>query len=227
MTVFENYLYDLQKIRVLDNNIHVSKYVQIDLSEQLTDHSRKFLEDRHNFEAYIDNFLETNKALVGYGGYNERRTLYKHHDLFNDDETEERNIHIGYDFWAKGGTAVIAPIDGIVHSFDYNTGEGNYGPTIILEHKADGHHFYTLYGHLSLDSIEDIEIGDQVGRNQSFATIGEPAVNGNYAPHLHFQIIIDLEGNFGDYPGVCSEKDLPHYLKNCPDPNLLFKFSEL
>ena len=44
-----------------------------------------------------------------------------------------------------------------------------------------------------------------------------------YAPHLHFQIIKKLVNNFGDYPGVCSKKDLKHYLENCPDPNVLLK----
>lgn len=225
MTVFENFLYDIQKVRVLDNDIHTSKYVAIDLSEKVTDHSRKFLEDPKHFESFINDYLHTNNASVAYGGYNEKRTLYHHNQLFNDDESAERNIHIGFDFWAQSGTKIVAPLDAVVHSFDYNTGEGNYGPTIILEHKLEGHHFYTLYGHLSTESIENIEIGDHIGRNQVFAAIGDMSVNGNYAPHLHFQIIIDLEGHFGDYPGVSSEEDLSHYLKNCPDPDLLFKLS--
>ncbi len=226
MTVFENFLYDIQKVTVLDNDIHTSKYVAIDLSEKVTDHSRKFLEDPKNFESFINDYLLTNNASVAYGGYNEKRTLYHHNQLFNDVESAERNIHLGYDFWAKTGTKIVAPLDAVVHSFDYNTGTGNYGPTIILEHDIEGHHFYTLYGHLSTESIEDIEIGDRIGRNEAFATIGDASVNGNYAPHLHFQIIIDLEGHFGDYPGVSAEEDLPHYLKNCPDPDLLFKLSE-
>ncbi|AWI26539.1 peptidoglycan DD-metalloendopeptidase family protein [Flavobacterium pallidum] len=225
MTIFENFLYDIQKVKVLDNDIHISKYVAIDLSEKQTDHSRKFLEDPNHFQSFIDDYLRTNNALVAYGGYNEKRTLYHHNELFNDEESAERNMHIGFDFWAKAGTKVVAPLDATVHSFDYNTGEGNYGPTVILEHQIDGHHFYTLYGHLSIESIENIEIGDHIGRNQVFASIGDMSVNGNYAPHLHFQIIIDLEGYFGDYPGVSSEDDLPHYLKNCPDPDLLFKLS--
>ena len=48
-------------------------------------------------------------------------------------------------------------------------------------------------------------------------------VNGDYPPHLHFQIINDLQGNFGDYLGVCSANELDFYKENCPDPNLILK----
>ena len=49
--------------------------------------------------------------------------------------------------------------------------------------------------------------------------------NGDYPPHLHFQIILDIENFYGDYPGVCSENDLKYYSQNCPDPNLVLKLS--
>jgi murein DD-endopeptidase MepM/ murein hydrolase activator NlpD len=127
------------------------------------------------------------------------------------------------DIWIKAGTPVFSALDGKVHSFDYNTGIGNYGPTIILEHRINDMVFYTLYGHLSLESIEEIEIGDVFGKGQKLAALGDASVNGDYAPHLHFQIIRDIGGAFGDYAGVCSAKDLDFYLQNCPDPNLLLK----
>ena len=57
----------------------------------------------------------------------------------------------------------------------------------------------------------------------SIGNLGVASVNGDYAPHLHFQIIRDLEDNFGDYPGVASENNIPFYKRNCPDPNLLLK----
>ncbi|MEM8845731.1 MAG: peptidase M23, partial [Bacteroidota bacterium] len=58
---------------------------------------------------------------------------------------------------------------------------------------------------------------------EELATLGAPEVNVNYAPHLHFQIIEDIQGYEGDYPGVCSQKELHFYKKNCPNPNLLLK----
>ena len=67
------------------------------------------------------------------------------------------------------------------------------------------------------------KIGTVVKKGEKIATLGLPPINGDYAPHLHFQIIIDMENNFGDYPGVCSKNKVDFYAKNCPDPNLLLK----
>ncbi len=182
------------------------------------------LDSADDFEIFISEKLRSENAVAAYGGYMERRNLYRGSELFNDDDAV-RDVHIGLDIWAPAKTSVHAPLTGSVHSFDYNTGTGNYGPTIILEHKIENLTFYTLYGHLSIDSIAELEIGDIFGPGQKIGTLGDKNVNGGYAPHLHFQIIIDMEGNEGDYPGVCSEKDRDHYRKNCPDPNLLLKIN--
>ena len=48
-------------------------------------------------------------------------------------------------------------------------------------------------------------------------------MNGDYAPHLHFQIIKNIADYEGDYPGVSSKNDLDFYSANCPDPNLVLK----
>ena len=114
-------------------------------------------------------------------------------------------------------------LDGTIHSFQNNTALGDYGPTIILAHEIEGIKFHTLYGHLSETSLNGKKIGDIVKKGEQIATLGLPPINGDYAPHLHFQIIIDMEGKTGDYPGVCGEKTLTFYEDNCPDPNLLLK----
>ena len=100
---------------------------------------------------------------------------------------------------------------------------GDYGPTIILEHEIEGFTFYTLYGHLSLESLEGKSVGQIVKKGQKIAELGKPPINGDYAPHLHFQIIKNIENKKGDYSGVCSEKDLDFYTENCPNPNFLLK----
>ena len=217
MNPFEKLLHSIPDVKVMDQ----SDCIAIDLSVTspiLDDFDSK---DASNFEDFIETYLKQHKAKVAFGGYNERRNLYRKSALFKDLESEERDIHIGLDLWTKAGTPILAAVQGKVHSFDYNTGHGNYGPTIILEHHINGQQFYTLYGHLSLESIEEIEIGDVVEKAQPIATLGDASVNGAYAPHLHFQVIKDLEDCFGDYPGVCSKSDLEFYLHNCPDPNLL------
>lgn len=205
--------------------VNASAYIPIDLSvssKALAEFDNK---DAGSFERFIDDYLSKHKAEVAFGGYNEHRNLYKRSEIFNDGENEPRNTHIGLDLWTKAGTPILAALDGNVHSFDYNTGTGNYGPTIILEHQINGQRFYTLYGHLSLESIEEIEIGDTVKKGQQIATLGDATVNDDYAPHLHFQVIGDIGDYFGDYPGVCSESDLDFYLENCPDPNVLLKLN--
>ncbi|WP_268846907.1 peptidoglycan DD-metalloendopeptidase family protein [Flavobacterium aestivum] len=214
---------DLKDIKVIDNTIPYQQYTPINLSPSNLELNQLNITNANEFENFIEHFLATNKAKVAYGGYNEIRNLYKRSTSFND--SEERNIHIGLDLWIKAGTPVLAALDGKVHSFQYNNKIADYGPTIILEHQIENQTFYTLYGHLSLESITSIKIGNFFTKGQQLATLGDSTVNGDYAPHLHFQIIKDIKENFGDYPGVCSKSNLDYYLENCPDPNLLLKIS--
>lgn len=223
MPALETLFSRLENIKVIDGTIPHSQYIPIDLSVANTDLSKIDIKEPEIFEAYVKNHLRKNSAKTAFGGYNEERNLYKSSLIFNDDEKEERNIHIGIDLWVKAGTAVLAAVEGTVFGFDFNAGKGNYGPTIILKHTIENQTFYTLYGHLSVESIENLEIGTLFKKGQTLATLGDPSVNGGYSPHLHFQIIKNMEGHFSDYPGVCSKKTLDFYLENCPDPNLLLK----
>jgi murein DD-endopeptidase MepM/ murein hydrolase activator NlpD len=225
MISLEALFLDLKDIKVIDSTIPYSQYTPLDLSVSNVALSKLNITNASNFETFIENHLNKNNARVAYGGYNEIRNLYKRSTAFNDSNSDERNIHIGLDLWIKAGTPVLAALDGKVHSFQYNNNVGDYGPTIILEHQIEKQTFYTLYGHLSLETIASIKTGDFFTKGQQLATLGDSTVNGDYAPHLHFQIIKDIKENFGDYLGVCSKNKLAYYLENCPDPNLLLKIS--
>jgi murein DD-endopeptidase MepM/ murein hydrolase activator NlpD len=225
MKSLETLFFDLKDIKVIDSSIPYSQYIPLDLSPSNTEFNQLNLSSANELEEYIEQIIISNNAKVAYGGYNEVRNLYKRSAVFNDLNTEERNIHIGIDLWIKSGTSVLAALDGKVHSFQNNNSLGDYGPTIILEHQLENHSFYTLYGHLALESIQSIKTGDFFAKGQQLALLGNSDVNGNYAPHLHFQIIKDIDSNIGDYPGVCSKSKLAYYLDNCPDPNLLLKIS--
>jgi murein DD-endopeptidase MepM/ murein hydrolase activator NlpD len=83
--------------------------------------------------------------------------------------------------------------------------------------------FYTLYGHLNRSSIKTLRKNYQISKGQVIGWLGGSKVNGDYAPHLHFQIIKNIESYEGDYPGVSSQNDLAFYRANCPDPNLILK----
>ena len=223
MPTLENLFSRLDNIKVIEDSIPYPKYTPIDLSISNADLSKMDMENTEAFENYMETILQENDSIVAFGGYNEERNLYKTSPLFNDEESEERNIHIGMDLWIKAGTPILAALDGTVHGFDFNAGKGNYGPTIILKHSFENQDFYTLYGHLSVESIENLEIGTAFKKGQKMATLGDSSVNGGYAPHLHFQIIKEIKDYTGDYPGVCIKNDLVYYLDNCPDPNLLLK----
>jgi len=59
--------------------------------------------------------------------------------------------------------------------------------------------------------------------------------NGQWPPHLHFQVVVDMEvpalpasrqgaiGRKGDYPGVCRLPEKERFLNNCPDPDLILQ----
>jgi len=224
MKAFENFLLSIPNVKVIDSGNSDEKYILLDLSATNTEIQN--ISDASAFENYIEEYLSANHATVAYGGYNEKRTLYKRSELFDEAAFEKRDIHIGMDLWIKAGTAVLAAVDGKVHSFANNTGIGNYGPTIILKHQFENHIFYTLYGHLSVESLQQLEIGQTFRQGEIIGTLGDHTVNGDYAPHLHFQIIKNIEGYFGDYPGVCALRNLEYYLENCPDPNLLLKINK-
>ena len=167
--------------------------------------------------AFIEEMMEEKAVQYIWGGYNEHRVWYQRSELFGSD----RCIHLGIDIWGETHSPIFAPLEGKVHSFQDNMGYGNYGPTIILEHILEGQTFYTLYGHLSRASLGSLEIGQTVSKGEKFAELGDDEENGNWAPHVHFQLMTDMQGNMGDYPGVCSITERDAFLEICLDPNLI------
>ncbi|PRX54129.1 peptidoglycan DD-metalloendopeptidase family protein [Flagellimonas meridianipacifica] len=219
--MLEDFLKEHHPGPILDNRILLSDYVPLDISVQNKEIDKYEMTTPVGCQSYIDEVLEKEGKKVAFGGYLEQRGIYNSFGRF--DEGEQRNIHLGMDFWHGAGTKVHVPIDGKVHSFRNNEDIGNYGPTIVLEHHFDSLTFYTLYGHLSLESLNGLQKGKVFREGETLATLGTPEINVNYAPHLHFQIIKDIQGYKGDYPGVCSQKELDFYKNNCPNPNLLLK----
>ena len=158
-------------------------------------------------------------ALAGVGGYLENRSLYKDTELFQGDA--ERCIHVGVDVFMPAGTELYAPLDGEIHSFANRQVPGDYGPVIILRHELAGVEFHSLYGHLALASLDGLREGKAIRAGEVIASIGARPLNGNWPPHLHFQLIRDMQGNRGDYPGVVRPAELDYYRENCPDPRPL------
>jgi murein DD-endopeptidase MepM/ murein hydrolase activator NlpD len=177
------------------------------------------------FNQYVFDQLNQKNKKYGIGGYLEKRAIYRRSEVFATADSDFRNIHLGVDIWTKSGIPIFAPLDGKVHSFQDNAGFGNYGPTIILEHDLVGTKLFSLFGHLFQKDLEKFEIGQKFKAGEKLCHVGPFPENGDWPPHLHFQLMWDLGENWGDYPGVAAEKDLEFFKNNCPDPNLIIQFS--
>lgn len=223
MNTLVNHLKVLSKsgIPILDPSIPIGSYVPMDLSVNNKALRAFDITDPRACQVYIDEVLARKNGKVAYGGYLEQRNLYADKANFSSNNGPKRNIHLGIDFWCDAHTEVITPIDGVVHSFKNNAVPGDYGPTIILRHDLGNHIFFTLYGHLSVASLQDLFVGKEFKRESVLGTLGTTDINVNYAPHLHFQVIGDIQSYMGDYPGVCAIEDLEYFKNNCPDPILL------
>jgi murein DD-endopeptidase MepM/ murein hydrolase activator NlpD len=206
------------------------KLYAFDFTESNTELSPDEIADTERFAGWINRTLKLHQARYGIGGYGEHRTLYarsKHFDQApggtpaKSNNEEPRRLHLGVDIWGPVGTRVMAPLKGIVHSFAFNNNDSDYGATLILTHHLDDISFHTLYGHLSLNSIKNLSEGQFVAEGEVIAEFGMRFENGNWPPHLHFQLIADMQGWKGDYPGVCRFSERQQWLDNCPDPQLI------
>jgi murein DD-endopeptidase MepM/ murein hydrolase activator NlpD len=166
------------------------------------------------------NALTEAGAEIGVGRYDEPRLIYNS-PLFTA-QGEARTIHLGLDLFAPAGTPVCAPLDGTVYAFNYNAAPLDYGHVVILRHETgDGDPFFTLYGHLGAESFQDLHKDRQIKAGEQFATLGTPAENGGWMPHLHLQITLDPLGLDCDFPGVARPSERELWCAFSPDPNLL------
>jgi murein DD-endopeptidase MepM/ murein hydrolase activator NlpD len=184
------------------------------------------LQHTPSFEQYVQHLLALHQAEAGIGGYLEPRLIYRRSGLFGS-QGENRSIHLGVDVWAPAGTAVYSPLEAVVHSFADNAHFGDYGPTIILEHRLEDLSFFTLYGHLSLTSLTGLCRRQPIKAGERFAEFGPYPENGDWPPHLHFQVMADLEGREGDFPGVAAPSEVEHFQAICPNPNLILRSRHL
>ncbi len=135
--------------------------------------------------------LKNEKFDIGVGRYNEVRGINTGNVFRTEGNNgpEWRTIHLGLDLFQEPGSPVLAPLDGVIHSFRNNNASFDYGPAVILQHNASNEIvFYTLYGHLSTDSLNKLREGKKVNRGDRIGCIGTLEENGGWPPHLHFQI---------------------------------------
>ena len=181
---------------------------------------------------------------VAIGGYNHARPVYGG-EAFRIPSTngyEWRTVHLGLDIFMDAGTPIFAPLDGTVHSFAFNDAKFDYGPCVVLKHQVELRicgseaenlelrkgddpsaflNFFTLYGHLTLDSLEGLHVGKPVKRGEAFAKMGPYPTNGDWPPHVHLQIILDMLDKQGDFYGSCRPSQRDVWLSISPDANFI------
>ncbi len=179
--------------------------------------------DPYVHDAKVAKLLKEQEKSFAIGKYNEVRPLYSSDDFTQEGNEGQRwrTVHLGLDFFGSVESEVYAFLDGTVYAVKYNEGAKNYGNTIILKHETDLGAFYTLYGHLSSKSLIHLRKGQIVKRGQCIGWFGDPEVNGNWAPHLHFQIILDMLNYEDDFPGVCYYNERSIFTQISPDPSPL------
>ena len=109
----------------------------------------------------------------------------------------------------------------VVHGFEDAAARLDYGPVIVLRHEQAGVPFFTLYGHLSRASLEGLHIGQAVARGDRIGWIGAPPDNGDWWPHLHFQIVTDMLDVPCNVNGSARPGQRDVWKGLCPDPNLV------
>jgi 4-aminobutyrate aminotransferase-like enzyme/Ser/Thr protein kinase RdoA (MazF antagonist) len=174
--------------------------------------------------------MEQARAAIGVGRYNEARMLYRS-SLFGEETVpteERRTVHLGLDLFLEPGTPIFAPLDGTVHLLAENMAAAlDYGPLVILRHTVstdegpDDEEFFTLYGHLTRETLRGLKTGQAIAKGEAFARVGAPDENGGWPPHLHIQIILDLLDRGAEFPGVARASERSVWTSLSPDPNLL------
>jgi len=195
----------------------------LDLSISSPDLTGRDSDDTADFSNRVFQKMRSDGLTLGIGRFMEPRGFYLA-DQFegrSGDPRESRTIHLGIDVFQEPGTEIHAPLAGRVHTVRENKNRLDYGPTLILEHSAPSGLFWTLYGHLEKASVENLKTGDSIDAGQPIARIGTYPENGDWPPHLHFQIITDLMGFEGNFPGVALPRDRTVWASFCPNPNLI------
>nr|WP_276899153.1 peptidoglycan DD-metalloendopeptidase family protein [Pedobacter kyonggii] len=208
--------------KVVDFDAERDQLLPLDFTAANAELTDEILDNTDLFSAWVNGKLIDNNARYGIGGYGEHRTIYSRSEHFNTGE-EARRLHLGVDIWGPAGTPIYNFYDATVQSFANNNNFGDYGATIILAYEIGGLKFNALYGHLSLASLNGLKEGEFIPAGAKIAALGAKEENGYWPPHLHFQLIENMEGLKGDYPGVCRFSEREKYLANCPDPNLILR----
>lgn len=211
-----------------ERNLYEVHALDLSVSSRWLGHEKDF-NDLELFEYKLHKLQQQHPSKIVAGGYLEPRPIYStsSYDKIGNRGRESRSVHLGVDFWLPAQTAVHALLDGEVVIAVNNEGDKEYGGLVVLKHSVEGLDFYTLYGHLSVASATQHRIGDTIRVGERIGLLGETSENGNWVPHLHFQVLLSLLGQTDDFSGVAYFNQQSVWASMCPDPNLLFRSEAL
>ncbi|WP_420551565.1 aminotransferase class III-fold pyridoxal phosphate-dependent enzyme [Tenacibaculum aiptasiae] len=209
-------------------NKNIVHPLDLSVSSKWIGHQQDF-NDLELFQFKLNQLQKTVPSKIIAGGYLEPRPIYTstEYDSIGNYGRESRTIHLGIDYWLSANTAVHAILDGEVIIATNNSGDKEYGGLVVLKHQINELEFYTLYGHLTVKSATKHNLGDIIKKGEKIAELGDHPENGNWAPHLHFQVMLSLFDYKNDFPGVAYFSQIETWKSICPNPNLLFKSEAL
>lgn len=204
------------------------KHLDLSVSSSWIGHPCEY-NDLDLFQFKIEQLQKTCPDQILAGGYLEPRSIYgtASYNKIGNSGPETRSVHLGVDFWLPAHTPVHALFDGEVVTAVNDAGNKEYGGLLILKHTVKDLCFYSLYGHNTVNSVTRHKIGDHVHKGDLIAELGNYPENGNWAPHLHFQLMLSMLDYQIDFPGVMYHQQIDIWKSLCPDPNLLFKSKAL
>jgi len=205
------------------NQVH---HIDLSVSSKWLGHESEF-DDLELFQYKLNKLQKEHPGNILAGGYMEPRSFYaaSSFEKIGNHGRESRTIHLGIDFWLSSNTPIHVILEGEVVTSIYDNSPKNYGGLLILKHNEGDLVFYTLYGHLSKSSITKLKTGDHLKVGDHIGTLGESVENGNWAPHLHFQVMLSMLDYKFDFPGVAYFNQKEVWQGICPNPMLLFKYT--
>lgn len=202
--------------------------LDLSVSSNWLGHLNEFA-DFNLFEFKIKQLQKAHQNKIIAGGYLEPRMVYTTdaYQRMGNERPESRTMHLGIDFWLPPETPVHSILKGEIVLATNDKGDKEYGGLIVLKHQEKDLTFYSLYGHLSVKSALARKVGETIQSGEIIGYIGDYPENGNWPPHLHFQLMLSMLGFSNDFPGVAYHSEIETWQSICPDPNLIFKDKNL
>lgn len=174
-----------------------------------------------------EEFKDEGRIWLGY--YHEPRLIYAEPAFRKGPwkASDRRTVHLAVDVFTSAATPMFAPVRGEVFIAEFRAGHLDYGGVIILRHETpEGDPFYTLYGHLDPEFLDRLKVGQVIEKGEEFCRLGDPSMNGGWAPHVHFQLALTTEGIEADWPGVGDPDEMYLWRAVCPNPAALLNLPD-